>query len=485
VIKVLTQKQRKAAKVAAIDPAEAARLEREEIRAILATKPGEEWNDDAKPSAEAVVRAEARKAAGPRKLMPVKRGTGTVATTKPKPISWSGIAVTDLNRWELASMAAEAKRLEREAARRRPDTFKVAAVQRSAIVLLADMPAAEVAKQSGMRKAAAQYAALADIAAAEDLEVSEVSEAIYSAQLLAADGTKRVQDVKSEVGYAAALTPAEVLERKALAADMLQYPEAIAGREVLAAIGPRASAVVSTNVYMASTPITVSLVRTVPDIKAAEARIAGLTRPLAEAREALERAEAKVSAARKAKAVRPLKSAEADADRVAAGVGKLAKRMAAAEAARALALELAAMASASDLIAVPLATFGLSEAAAEAAALEIPDRTDRMPSSFVERGPRVRTSASWSGDTKHGGRGSGIADPTGDSAAALLDGYRKAVAAAEAAEVKLAASITRERCEAAREVAKENNRSARKATEAARQKAGRASGKYVKKSKAA
>jgi hypothetical protein len=475
VIKVLTQKQRKAASTPAVDPAEAARLEREEIRAWLAKRPGEKWDKDKEPSAEAVTAAEARKAAGPRELSEAAR------VAKPKRLSWNDINNKDYSRLEIADFAAEAKRLEREAARRRPDRFKVAAVKRSAQVLLADMPAAEVVKESRSKKAAEDYAALAAVAADLGVEISELTEALETEKLLVADGTKPLADIKSEVGYADALTPAEVLERKAMAADMLQYPEAIAGREVLAAIGPRASAVVSTNVYMASTPVTVSLVRTVPDLKAAEARIAGLTKPLAEAREALDKAEKKAAA--KTLNAEARKSAEAAADSKAAGYAKLAKRMQAAEAARALALELAALPNASDLISVPLVTFAVSEAkredlrtwfaeAAEAGALEIPDRTDRMPSSFVERGPRVRTSASWSGATNHGGRGSGVSDPTGDSAAALIDGYRKALAAAEAAEVKLAARVNQ-----SREEFKSIQRTEYKAREAARKREARRAGK--------
>lgn len=473
---MLTQKQRKAAAKPAIDPAEAARLEREEIRAILATKPGEEWREDAKPSAEALAAAEARKAAGPVELTTKWRGRTFPAEAPAKPVpnpakAWEGIGRAEYSRLELADMAAEAKRLEREAKRRRPDTFKMAAVQRSAIVLLADMPAAEVAKQSRSKKAAEDYAAMAEVAADLDMEVSDLAEALETEKLLMADGTRPLADTKSEVGYASELTPAEVLERKAYAADMLQYPEAVAGREVLDAIGPRASAVVSTNVYMAGSRVTVSLVRTVPDIKAAEARIAGLSGPLAEAREALERAEAKVTAAAKKKASGPLKSAEADADRIAAGVAKLAKRMQAAEAARDLALELAAMPAAEALISVRLESFKLAEAA-EAGALEIPDRADRMPSAFVERGPRVRTSASWSGATSHGGRGSGITDPTGDSAAALADGFARAKREAEAAEVKLAARVDQ-----SREVFKANQRSDYKAREAARKRTARRNAK--------
>ena len=476
---MLTQKQRKAARAAAIDPAEAARIEREEIRAWLAKRPGEEWDKDAyKPSAEALAaEAETRRAAGEVELttkwnigrtFPAKATGRKVAN----PVAaWQEIERAEISRLELADFAREAKRLEREAARRRPDTFKMAAVQRSAIVLLADMPAAEVAKQSRLSKAAAEYAAMAEVAADLGIEVSELAEALETEKLLVADGTKPLRDSSSEVGYADILTPAEVLERKALAADMLAYPEAVAGREVLAAIGPRASALVSTNVYMAGSPVTVSLVRTVPDIAAAEARISALTKPLTEAREALERAEAKVTAAAKLKASGPLKSAEADADRIAAGVRKLAKRMESAEAARDLALELAAMPNADDLIAVPLETFGLSEVD-KAGALEIPDRADRMPSAFVERGPRVRTSASWSGQTQHGGRGSGVSDPTGDSAAAIIDGYAREVAKVERAEVKLA-----KRVEQSREVFKANQRSDYKAREAARKRTARRNAK--------
>jgi hypothetical protein len=485
---VLTQKQRKAASAAAIDPTEAARLEREEIRAWLATRPGEKWDKDAneRPAAELAAEAEARKAAGVMELTTrwnIGRNFPAAATGRkvPNPVAaWQEIERADISRLELADFAREAKRLEREAAKRRPDTFKVTAVKRSAQVLLADMPAAEVVAKSRTKRTAGDYAELAAVAADLGVEISELAEALETEKLLVAEQSRPLADVKSEVGYAAELTPAEVLERKARAADMLQSAEAVAGREVLAAIGPRASAVVTSKPD--SFEITVSLVRTVPDLKAAEARIAGLSKPLAEAREALELAEKKAAA--KTLNAEARKAAEAAADSKAAGVAKLAKRMAAAEAARDMALELAALPNAADLISVPLATlFYMS--AAEAGALEIPDRTDRMPSSFVERGPRVRTSASWSGQTQHGGRGNGVTDPTGNSAAALVDGYRKAVAAAEAAEVKLAARVAADAIKAAAEVKKENNRSARKASEAARQKAGRASGKYFKKTKAA
>ena len=478
---MLTQKQRKAAAAPKLTEAELARLEREQIRAELAARElAEDFSDGPKfkPSAEALAAAEARKAAGPVELTTKWLGRTFPAEAPARPVpnpakSWELIGRAGYSRLELADMAAEAKRLEREANRRRPDTFKAAAVQRSAIVLLADMPAAEVAKQSRLRKAAEDYAAMAEVAAAVGVEVSELAEALETEKLLVADGTKPLRDSSSEVGYAdTTLTPREVLEHKAWAADMLQYPEAVAAREVLAAIGPRASAVVSTNVYMAGSPVTVSLVRTVPDIGAAEARISALTKPLTEAREALAKAEAKVKAAAKLKAVKPLKSAEADADRIAAGVRKLAKRMESAEAARDLALELAAMPNADDLVTVPMATFGIGEAAAEAAALEIPDRADRMPSAFVERGPRVRTSASWSGQTQHGGRGSGVSDPTGDSAAAIVDGYAREVAKVERAEVKLA-----KRVEQSREVFKANQRSDYKAREAARKRTARRNAK--------
>lgn len=477
---MLTQKQRKAAdaSAAAIDPAEAARLEREAIRAELAKRPGEGWDKDPDPSAEALAQVAARKAAGKRALVAVPRGTGTAATTKPKPISWSGIAVTDSNRWELASYAAECKRLEREARRNAiPDTFTVKAVRRSAVVLLEDLSAAELEKAASAARvtgAKSDYDQLAKVAADMGVEVAELDAMIAAEKLLVADGSKPLQDTKAEVGYPSAATPAEVLERAEAAREVLGSGIAEAGREALDAIGPRASAVIVSN--MDGREITVKLVRTVPDAGAARIRIEALTKPLAEARERLAAAMAKEDAARAAKAVRPLKSAEADTARIASGVAKIQKRMDSALAAEALALELAALPSAEGLVTVPLESFHWSEAA-EAGALEIPERTDRMPSAFVERGPRVRTSASWSGETAVGGRGSGVADPTGNSAAALADGYARELAKQEKRAAELAYRTSREALERAAEAANENQRSARKAADAERKRAARRAGK--------
>lgn len=469
---MLTQKQRKAAEAAAsapkLTPEEIARLEREEIRAWLETRPGDKWEDDAnkRPADELAAEAAARKAAGVVSLadMPAAEAARKV----PNPVAaWQTIERAEVSRLELADFAAEAKRLEREAARRRPDTFKAAAVRRSAQVLLADMPAAEVAGKSRTKRAAEDYAAMAQVAADLGVEVSELAEALETEKLLAADQTKPLADLKSEVGYAADLTPAEVLERKARAAEALQSGIAEAGREALAAIGPRASALVVSN--LDSHEITVSLVRTVPDLAAAVIRCEALAKPLAEAREALALAEKKAAA--KTLNAEARKAAEAAADSKAAAVSKLAAKLERAEAARALALELASMPAAADLIAVPLESFHWMQAA-EAGALEIPERTDRMPASFVERGPRVRTSASWSGETKHGGRAAGVSDPTGDSAAALIDGYRAALARAEAAEAKLSARVNQ-----SREVFKANQRSEYMAREAARKRAARRAAK--------
>lgn len=484
---MLTQKQRKAAdaSAAAIDPAEAARLEREAIRAELATKPGEGWDKDAKrPAAELAAEAATRKAAGRRALVAVPRGTGTAATTKPKPISWSGIAVTDANRWELASYAAECKRLEREARRNAiPDAFTVQAVRRSAVVMLEDLSAAELAKAASAKRvtgAKSDYDQLAKVAADLGVEVAELDAMIAAEKLLVADGSPVVQDSKAEVGYASAATPSEVADRKEYVAELLLARNAVAGRKVLDAIGPRASAVVISE--LDTDRVTVAQVRTVPDISAARIRIEALTKPLAEARERLSAAIAKEDAARAAKAVRPLKSAEADTARIAAGVAKIQKRMDAAKAAEALALELAALPSAEGLVTVPLETFKLAEAA-EAGALEIPERTDRMPSAFVERGPRVRTSASWSGETAIGGRGTGVADPTGNSAAALADGYARELAKVERLAAELAYRTSREALESVAEAARENQRSARKAADAERKRAARRAGKVKPRSK--
>jgi hypothetical protein len=477
---MLTQKQRKAAdaSAAAIDPAEAARLEREAIRAELAKRPGENWDKDPEPSAGALEQVAARKAAGPRALVAVPRGTGTAATTKPERLSWSKINGRDYARLEVADFAAEVKRLEREARRNAiPDAFTVQAVRRSAVVMLEDLSAAELAKAASAKRvtgAKSDYDQLAKVAADLGVEVAELDAMIAAEKLLVADGSRPVQDSKAEVGYPSAATPAEVLERAEAAREALRSEAARAGREALDAIGPRASAVIVSNV--GSDQFTVAQVRTVPDVGAARIRIEALTKPLAEARERLTAAIAKEDAARAAKAARPLKSAEADTARIAAGVAKIQKRMDAAKAAEALALELAALPSAEGLVTVPLESFELAEAA-EAGALEIPERTDRMPSAFVERGPRVRTSSSWSGDTSTGGRGTGVADPTGNSAAALADGYARELAKVERLAAELAYRTSREALEVVAEAAKENQRSARKAADAERKRAARRAGK--------
>lgn len=471
---MLTQKQRKRAdaSAAAVDPAEAARLEREEIRRWLEARPGEDWDQDAEPTAEALEAAEARSAAGVREL------TEADAEARPERLSWHKINQRDYSRLELAQFAAEAKRLEREAKRRAiPDAFTIQAVRRSAVVLLEDLSAAELTKAAGAKRvtsAKSDYDQLAAVARDLGVEVQELDVMLAAEKLLVADGSKPLVDVRSEVGYASTATPAEVLERRETVRDFLRSEIAEAGREALEAIGPRASAVVVTNLN--SDYVTVKLVRTVPDVTAARVRIEALTKPLAEARQRLAEAEAKVTAIAKTKAARPLKSAEADADRIAAGVRKLAKRMEAARAAEALALELAALPIAEDLVSVPLESFHWMQAA-DAEALEIPERTDRMPSAFVERGPRVRTSASWSGDTSHGGRGSGVSDPTGDKAAAEADGASREAAKREAREVELTYKVSRAVLEAKREVAAENQKSARRAADALRKREARRAGK--------
>lgn len=469
---MLTQKQRKQAdaQAAAIDPAEAARIEREEIRQWLDTRPGEKWDKDADASAEAEAAAEARSAAGIRELSEADR------EARPKRLSWHEINRRDYTRLELAEFAAEAKRLEREAKRRAvPPKFQIEAVRRSAVVLLQDLSEADRAKAASAKRlsgAENDYSTLATVAADLGVEVAELDVMLATEKLLVADGSKPLTDVRSEVGYASALTPAEVLEHRESARDFLSSWPAQAGREALEAIGPHASAVVITNLN--SDRVTVAHVRTVPDVRAARVRIEALTKPLTEARERLAEAEKKVAAMAKTAAAR--RSAEADADRIAAGVRKLAKRMELAQAAEALALELAALPIAEDLVMVPLESYSLDDVA-EAGALEIPDRTDRMPSAFVERGPRVRTSASWSGDTSHGGRGSGVSDPTGDSAAALADGYAKIQAANEKREVELTYKVSRAALEEKAAIAAENQKSARRAADALRKREARRAGK--------
>jgi hypothetical protein len=87
------------------------------------------------------------------------------------------------------------------------------------------------------------------------------------------------------------------------------------------------------------------------------------------------------------------------------------------------------------------------------------------------------------GDTSHGGRGTGVADPTGNSAAALADGYARELAKVERLAAELAYRTSREALEQVAEAAKENQRSARKAADAERKRAARRAGKVKPRSK--
>lgn len=405
---------------------------------------GVDYSDGPKFKADdtAKAAAEFRRSIGPVELAEV--------VARPERLSWSRLNDRDYSRLELADYARETRRMERavrsaEAARK----FRVAAVKRSAELVLADMPRAEVTAKAA--KELAESEALAEAARDAGVTPEALAEELASLQLML-ETPERPARGAADVGQLSAMSP----EALAAVADWttagLTSEAAKAGRAALAAIGRTASAVVATS--LGGQSVTVSLVRTVPDTARAAEAVQRLTAAYAEAAAKLAEAETKVAAAKAAKASAPIKAAEANADRVAAGVAKLAARLAKAEAAKAMADGIAGIPEAAGLIAVPLAAATLADVDAFSA-LEIPERTDRMPARYVERGPSARRTVR------------PVSDPTGSSAAALADGYRAALAKAEARAAKLAAGTSPAAADASKAEATEAKRVERRARQAA------------------
>jgi hypothetical protein len=364
-------------------------------------------------------------------------------------LSWNDLNQRDYSRLELADKAAEVKRIEREIQRAEAARkFRAEAVRHSATLVLADMPASEQAAKAGREHKAAK--AMADAAAGIGVSVSELAEAIAVERALVATSGGQSDRPAAEAGQRSELDKAARADVAKWTREALASEAAKAGREALAAIGPRASAVVITKREAAA--VAVAEVRPVPNLEAAAKRADVAAARLAEAREALAEAETKVAAAEATKAVRPIREANREADRIAASVAKLAKRAEAADKALAAAASVASLPAADGLIFVPVAAYPLAEAD-RASELELPVRPDRMPARFVERGPSAKVERTAS-------------DPTGDSAAALADGYRRTLARAEALAAKLAARTSAEALEQAAAEAREAKRTEDKAKRA-------------------
>lgn len=368
-------------------------------------------------SAAADRAAEARRAIGP---VSVK-----LAEAKRPALNSRQLAERDYARLALADRAREIAMLERdvrraEAARRR----NAEATKRAALA----MPVEQLAKwgrAAGEASAAAELEAMASAADAMGISAAELAAELAAERAMLAEAMPAPKRV-TEAGQTSFLSAAERAEVAKWTSEALASEAARAGRAALDAIGPRAAAVVVTG--RAAERLTLAKVVTAASAERAAARAAKLAERLAEARAKLAEAETKVRAAEATKAVRPIREANREADRVAASVAKLASKHA--EAAKLAEASGAGqeLKDANGLIAVPVATLELAEAAS-AAALELPARKDAMPVGYVHSGPVAR----------HIVRP--VRDSTGDSAAALADGYRAAMLAAELAEAKRAAKL--------------------------------------------
>jgi len=415
-------------------PAEAAAAERAAIAAELAARniPDEKKEPEFKPTARA-----ARAGAARRKIGRVELSAED-ATPAAKRLGW-GTWNSHYTRIELADLAAEAKRLERESKRKAAaEAARIRDLKRLAVMVRTELPeaAAEAAARAG-ESAQLDYASqLAEAAAVLGGSEAEAAEVIRAAAAYR-ETDKPARPGVSKAGYGSALTPAELAAVREWTKSGLATPAAEAGRAALAAIGPRAAGVVITN--RAADTLTIARSVRVPSAAVGRRRADALAAELAEAQAKLAAAEAASKAAAKRKAKRPADAAEADANRLAAAVGRLARRadLAArlAEAAEALAgLELAEL---EPYMADPAASLPLA-AAAEAAGVSLRIRADVMPVQYRYTGPNVSAARLVSGRGHYTMAASGVSDPTGGAAAELADGYRAELAKVEAAALALA-----------------------------------------------
>lgn len=334
-------------------------------------------------------KARAAKAAKARAALP-KVPLGPV-TVKAKRLDRAKLAARDYSRLELADRAREEAKLwraaklaeEAKADRARWARMGAEAARRS----YSAEELAEAAAKAGALRELAEADAMATAAAEIGSTPEELAEELATVRLLAEEAPDVTFRPAPEAGQWSGLRAEELAAVREWTRAGLESEAAKAGRAALAAMGPRASGLVITQVQ--GDYLTLAKVLRAPDPKRARAKAEELAADHAIAEAKLEEAEAKVSAAIAAKARRPIKEAEAEADRIAPAVAKLAAKLAKAEAA-AKAAEEAADRAAEGWIYEPLTVAKLAEAAAKAEELALPDRADVMPSRYRDRGPSAK-----------------------------------------------------------------------------------------------
>lgn len=355
-------------------------------------------SDEAKARAEAEAETEAKaaRAAKARAALPAIEYVPAPKVPAKVPTAAEAKAARAEARWQ-ASRAREFARAELAEAR----AAAARAARRNAVVHSADFVFAE-AKAEGqletLAKAAGARGLLAEARArAEFLAASGMTEAeARTAELLEAEGRDITLANAPEAGQHSALSPAELAAVAEWTRAALASPAAVAGRQALEAIGPRADAVIISNASYGT--LTVAKVSGVPDVAKAEERAAELAKELAKSRARLAEAEAALKAAEGQRARQPIRAAEAEADRVAAGLAKVAARAAKAEAALEAARTAAARPEAEGRVYVPVAELPLGQAA-KAAELALRQRRDAMPARYADRGPSAKTGAKLTDNT--------------------------------------------------------------------------------------
>lgn len=347
---------------------------------------------------------------------------GEVTVTAPR-LNSRKLAERDYSRLERAELARHMASMERDARRAEAARRRAAEAANRAVLNMPDGQLAKWAEAAGAGAELAEAQAMAEAAEAMGVTAAELAAELERERLLVAIDAAAAVPVAVELAEwpedagaarAARAARAEAAEA-ARAARAVRFDSAAiastkaaqAGRAVLAAIGPVASAVVIPDV--AAGTVTVAKVVPAKDAARAERAAEAAAKRLAAGRAKLAEAEAAVLAAEATKAARPIRETNKEADRVAAAVAKLAAKLTAAEAA-AVAAGAGVAADSDGRVSVPVATFKLAEAAAEAAVLELPKRADVMPVGYVESGPSARHTVR------------PVSDPAGNLAAAVADG---------------------------------------------------------------
>jgi hypothetical protein len=436
---------------------------------------------------EATARAEA--AAAARASLP--KSSMELPEAKAAKLAWHKINGRDYSRAEAADFYREQREMDRAA--RAATAAKTKRAELGAYVaglVLDDMTEAELTEAAAKAakaaakaatkaearvlrqapKAAEQHVTAAARAELMGLSIEDILEADPIDDLMAATGRDETLGNAPEAGAYSLLSPAELAELTRFTKTALSQPAAAAGRAALEAMGLTAQAVVSTNVFKTrGSQLVISELHTTPSLETAKARAAELAEAAAKAAARLAAAEAKAAKLAKLYArlaateaaeatgsntTKPLKAAEAEADRLAAAAAKLAKRLARAEAAM-VAAEAAEdiPGHATGYYVLPVGRLEL-EAAAEAAKLPVRRAVGRMPSTYAHKGPEAKAAPKLTDNTST----LAIANVMGQTAEAEAE----AEAALRASMAAKLAAMTAE-AKAARETAAEATRTAARA----------------------